>query len=795
MKKISISYNPYYVSTKILVDGKKPKLNSNLNFTDEELRLTEWADILPQILLNEYSDSNYEIEFIGSSDDFQELKAAFAKHSDKINAILHHIKVTPSIDVVEKKICDIYQEIKAGPIAELKNETIEKAFNNAQNKKLEIGIVAAMSSGKSTLINALLGKKIMPVANKATTSTIVKIVHCRRENYHAIAYDENHNVIAEYDDVSYQQMKDLNANDKVMEILIEGQIPCVASVGMDLVLVDTPGPNNSRNIRHKIITKNLLKDTNKNPSLVLFVQNATNLNTTDESGIFDFVSRSMSEGKKHSRDRYIFAVNKMDRLNPEDDSVEETLKEASEELEKRGILLPNIFPISAQVAYENRSKTEFPIDLPLFKNRCKTDNTIHFENYYDYSHLPLSVKRKLDDRLSIADETAKIDIHSGIVSVEEAIKLYVNKYARTIKVKDLVESFNRNLQELATFANLKKEIEKNETKRQKLQEQVNEIKKNIKSGKDALNFSKKLEKKDITSQVKQEVKKRFESASFDVSNLDIDGATDKVSKSSAGIQCSNLDNKISEIISSLLVDIETIVDDSFQNSLNEIKKDFTIYINKLNAGIDSTLFSIEEFNLPLDDIFDINQILSDNTKPVKETYYTNETRTRTIEGNRSQNASRGASYGGLFGMKLGTIVPGLGNIVGTIVGGAIGGALGYLTGEGDRKETYTEKVKKERTVEYVNMKSILNECKEATSQKIGNAQEQVLLYLDNQSSKLLQNIKSKVIKVNESIEEKANLLSTVLSQSITTDSTIHTQKKNLDWLLGMQNKVNDLVVF
>lgn len=56
MKKVCIKYNPYQVTTEITVDGQAPKANSALNVTN--FRLQEWVERLPQILIDEYRDSN-----------------------------------------------------------------------------------------------------------------------------------------------------------------------------------------------------------------------------------------------------------------------------------------------------------------------------------------------------------------------------------------------------------------------------------------------------------------------------------------------------------------------------------------------------------------------------------------------------------------------------------------------------------------------------------------------------------------------------------------------------------------
>ena len=57
--------------------------------------------------------------------------------------------------------------------------------------------------------------------------------------------------------------------------------------------------------------------------------------------------RMHENGGKQSRERYIFAVNKMDDYNPEDDDISNVLLDVKKYLEEHGILTPNIFPLSA----------------------------------------------------------------------------------------------------------------------------------------------------------------------------------------------------------------------------------------------------------------------------------------------------------------------------------------------------------------------------------------------------------------------------------------------------------------
>lgn len=66
MKKVFIKYNPYNLITEITVDGKILAQNSRLG---ERIipgaRLQEWVEELPDILIDEYNDKEFDVTFHG----------------------------------------------------------------------------------------------------------------------------------------------------------------------------------------------------------------------------------------------------------------------------------------------------------------------------------------------------------------------------------------------------------------------------------------------------------------------------------------------------------------------------------------------------------------------------------------------------------------------------------------------------------------------------------------------------------------------------------------------------------
>ena len=418
MTEICIKYNPYQVLTEVAVNGQKPKQNSSLCIA-RGTRLQEWVERLPRIILDECRDANVAIKFIGTEAEYDDLRTAMKEKGKDLN-VSFKFESKPDVSDAERTIDKIFDDIQKGPLDELRNPEIINAFNKAKNQRFEINVVATMSSGKSTLINALLGQQLMPAANEATTATIVRIVDTDIDHFSAKAYDKSGNLLQEIKNVTFEDMKKLNGDKVVSSIELFGRIPFVSSVGMRLVLVDTPGPNNSRDKQHEEMTYKMLSDSDK--SLVLYVMNGDQLGINDEKIFLDYICSVMKSGGKQARERFIFAVNKMDAFKPKEGGVERivpALEGVKSGLEGRGIYNPNIFPVSAIAALEKRIGDEDDSEeFGRFKKYVSKYDVYHFEKYYDLTHLPLLARHVIEDTYEKVDEDGRVEIHSGIFSIE-----------------------------------------------------------------------------------------------------------------------------------------------------------------------------------------------------------------------------------------------------------------------------------------------------------------------------------------------------------------------------------------
>ena len=161
MQNVTIMHNPYKLTSAIKVNGEEPKKDSKLiQFLNQRFQL--WVDKIPSLLADEYNDDEFVITFYGTELDYQDLLAS-SKAAEK-DGLTITIKKMPAKEFGEKEadIRKLFEKVRKLPFDELQSPAVSDAFNKAFNEEFEVNVVATMSAGKSTLINALLGKKLMP---------------------------------------------------------------------------------------------------------------------------------------------------------------------------------------------------------------------------------------------------------------------------------------------------------------------------------------------------------------------------------------------------------------------------------------------------------------------------------------------------------------------------------------------------------------------------------------------------------------------------------------------------------
>lgn len=619
MREIFIKYNPYRLETSITIDGMAPKQNSRLNFGDH--RLQEWIEELPEILFEECSSRDFKITFHGTILDYEDVEAmALEAKKNGLNIELEHI---PAKEVSDKEaaIDEIFDKIQAGPFDELKQPDVVKAFDMAKSSDFEVNVVATMSAGKSTLINALLRQKLMPAKQEACTATITEIKDNDADHFMAKAYDSKGNLIQIHPELSLDIMDSLNSDPEVSKIHVEGNIPFVTSEDVSLVLVDTPGPNNSRDPEHKAATYRMLSESSK--TVILYILNATQLAVNDDSNLLSHVADSMKVGGKQSRDRYIFVLNKLDDFKKDEDSVEAAIKRARDHLRDNGIENANIYPASALTALNIRTilaESDDDKDYEVYEAKGKVlkfnkNVEMHFEKL---APLTPSIRGEIETRLKNAkskqDAYEEALIHCGIVPIEMAIKMYVQKYAKTAKIKNIVDTFSKRLESAKSFEITKQEITENQDKQKEILANIEVIKKKLASGEDAKRFKNRIEQINYDSEIRKMANDVIMVAQKKITEQ-LSSSDAKMSKREAEELCRQFARFADNLQAAVQVKLEELIGNHVHKSATDLLEEYRKKISELAQDVNVGNVPIDPFELMAGDIsIDVPSLINNLTE-------------------------------------------------------------------------------------------------------------------------------------------------------------------------------------
>lgn len=619
MREIFIKYNPYRLETSITIDGMAPKQNSRLNFGDH--RLQEWIEELPEILFEECSSRDFKITFHGTILDYEDVEAmALKAKKNGLNIELEHI---PAKEVSDKEaaIDEIFDKIQAGPFDELKQPDVVKAFDMAKSSDFEVNVVATMSAGKSTLINALLRQKLMPAKQEACTATITEIKDNDADHFMAKAYDSKGNLIQIHPELSLDIMDSLNSDPEVSKIHVEGNIPFVTSEDVSLVLVDTPGPNNSRDPEHKAATYRMLSESSK--TVILYILNATQLAVNDDSNLLSHVADSMKVGGKQSRDRYIFVLNKLDDFKKDEDSVEAAIKKARDHLRDNGIENANIYPASALTALYIRtilaeSDDDDDDDVGFAKLKVRKFNKYPEMHFEKLAPLTPSIRSEIEKRLKNArskqNDYEEALIHCGIVPIEMAIKMYVQKYAKTAKIKNIVDTFSKRLESAKSFETTKQEITENQDKQKEILANIEVIKKKLASGEDAKRFKNRIEQINYDSEIRKMANDVIMVAQKKITEQ-LSSSDTKMSKREAEELCRQFARFADNLQAEVQVKLEELIGNHVHKSATDLLEEYRKKISELAQDVNVGNVPIDPFELMAGDIsIDVPSLINNLTE-------------------------------------------------------------------------------------------------------------------------------------------------------------------------------------
>ncbi|WP_294160546.1 dynamin family protein [uncultured Selenomonas sp.] len=212
----------------------------------------------------------------------------------------------------------------------------QKTLAFQKRRPLRVLVTGLMSAGKSTFLNALLGRKILPMQNLACTSKIHALVNKPYED--GYIYEDDCVLVLDAGERELFADDPQNANDFTsVGLAFHGGL-----AGERVVLYDSPGVNASTHEAHRDITAQFLAA--GGADVILYVMNFTQLMTDDDAAHARFVCQNI-KGKN-----ILFVVNKVDEIKTEE-SLEKTMGNATRFLEGIGFPQPLVCPVSADAAF------------------------------------------------------------------------------------------------------------------------------------------------------------------------------------------------------------------------------------------------------------------------------------------------------------------------------------------------------------------------------------------------------------------------------------------------------------
>lgn len=460
MAEFLIEYNPYQETTKVSKNGILESPNSKMRSFMNRERLQNWFNKeenwpgLGETIERENNDRTCEITFKGRSIDFEDLEDYFKNHyQSKTQINLKNIPAKNDEDIMAgiERLVDTVE--KEAIFEEKKIKGLRDTYRRLKDGQFSMSIIAKMSSGKSTLFNAILRKDFLPTGDKATTAKIVEVRHDEGiKNFDAECFDNKDKLILKKKTVNAEDMKTFNDNENIHKIKVNGNIPGIKSDTMNLMLRDTPGPNNSQNRRHKEITESVIKD-DKNMSVIIYLMKADDFATDSDKELLKSISKAMKDGGKQAKDRVLFVISKADIwIDTEGQTMDSLIEDTKEYLlEEFEIVNPNIFPVNALLAEQiwrsingsiNNKNTEKLLRRGIEDFSDEEETEAHFEKFATLSSSGRkTIESQLKEAIDSGDDKKIALVHTGVPALEVTINEYLNKYAYPIKISEAVREF------------------------------------------------------------------------------------------------------------------------------------------------------------------------------------------------------------------------------------------------------------------------------------------------------------------------------------------------------------------
>lgn len=196
-------------------------------------------------------------------------------------------------------------------------------------------VTANMSAGKSTLINAIIGKPLTRTSQEVCTGNLCYLYNKPFEDKTIHFSGPPLKLDASREDLIRLDQAEVSS--------IASHFRTMASSDGRVCVIDTPGVNSAINRQHGKITKKALVEGQYD--LLIYIFNANKLGTDEEMRYLKWVAENMP------REKVVFVLNKIDDFKRTEDSIEASMNGVKNDLRELGFENPIVYPLSAYFAY------------------------------------------------------------------------------------------------------------------------------------------------------------------------------------------------------------------------------------------------------------------------------------------------------------------------------------------------------------------------------------------------------------------------------------------------------------
>lgn len=498
MNKIKIISNPY--EKRVLFERWNNQLNSWTSIDEDsnsnsKLISSEYQigffpfkvyEIINQII-TEYSNPDDELSicFSGSDDEYQELERLVTDikfeniQLEKSKNYLENARdVLPEINRIFQKLDPLITKNIEDESGEIQQQL--KRFSDASNDIVPICVLGTYSAGKSTFINSLIGCELLPSAETPVTAKVYKLSSTPhkdrasirisfKEKEARILFRDNELVVHGLEDgeellasinEALDEEKSASIIEKVRLVLeelndisdseigdlIEIEVPFSRSalddINYKIAIFDTPGSNSSTNLQHSDVLDKAMKGMSN--GLPIFVTDSSSMDSTDNDNLKDKLKKVAGLDSRFT----MIVVNKAEtadislrRFKKESFKQKIMNQSIPRELYAQGIFyVSSILGLGAKL--DGNLKGEFYSELfNTYKAKYSDPENDYYKRLFDFNILP---RQMISSMVKTAESSSNIIYaNSGLLTIEDTIKIFVNKYSHYDKCQQARDTLNQ----------------------------------------------------------------------------------------------------------------------------------------------------------------------------------------------------------------------------------------------------------------------------------------------------------------------------------------------------------------